>query len=254
MRTEVARTDGEPVRCRLLASRDELDAAGRVIAAVWGEQATALVSPELLRAYTHFGNPVLGAYEGESLSGVSIAFLAPRGEIHLHSHATGVLPSRQHAGVGFALKRAQREWCLANGIAVVTWTFDPMLSRNAYFNLRKLGATAVEFLRDFYGDMADELNRGERSDRLQVRWSTKAARVDRALEGQPIPIADGDVDHWIGIPHDYVELRQRDPSAAQRARDDTADRLERAFAAGLVVADFDPARGYALVPRSSPPV
>jgi predicted GNAT superfamily acetyltransferase len=253
MRTDATTTGGDPVRCRLLVERDELDAAGRVITAVWGEQATALVSPELLRAYAHFGNPVIGAYEGESLVGVSIAFLAPRGEIHLHSHATGVLPSRQHSGVGFALKRAQREWCLANGITIVSWTFDPMLSRNAFFNLRKLGAMAVEFLRDFYGDMADELNRGERSDRLQVRWNTKAARVAGAIGGQTVAVADDDVDNWIAIPRDYVELRQRDPSAAQRARDDTADQLERAFAAGLVVADFDPARGYALVPRSAPP-
>jgi len=243
-------TNGSSVHCRLLDDRRELEDAGRVIAEIWGEQATALASPELLRAYLHYGNPVLGAFDGPSLCGVSIGFLAPRDDIHLHSHITGVRSSHQRSGVGFALKLAQRDWCLANGIDVVTWTFDPMLSRNAYFNLRKLAGVADAFLPDFYGEMADALNRGERSDRLQVRWRVGSERVCRAVQSTPRNGESVDVERWVPIPEDYADLRRRDLAAACSARRATAERLEEAFAEGLVIADFDPTRGYGFVPST----
>ena len=80
------------------------------------------------------------------------------------------------------LKAAQRDWCLARGIDVVTWTMDPMVARNAWFNLHKLGAVGVAFHRDYYGPMDDTFNRGERSDRLEFRWDLRSD-VDVAVEG-----------------------------------------------------------------------
>ena len=218
---------------------------------IWGESATGLVSAELLRAYSHFGNPVIGAFHDGALCGVSIGFLAARGGVHLHSHITGVMPSHQHLGVGFALKVAQRAWCLDNDIDHVTWTFDPMVARNAHFNIRKLGAVSDTLLPDFYGPMSDELNRGDTSDRLEVRWSIAAARVERAIAGGdgPPTALDGSplvIVRTVPVPSDYHALRREDPAAAEQARSTVRAQLTEAFAAGLEVVDFDRAGGYGL--------
>ena len=89
------------------------------------------------------------------------------------------VPTRRHRGVGYALKLAQRAQALELGIKVVRWTFDPMIARNAWFNLGKLGAVADRFHRDFYGAMTDVVNRGERSDRLVIRWALEREPADR---------------------------------------------------------------------------
>ena len=144
------------MQTRLLTEWDELVAASDVVTVVWGDP--ALATPSLLRAYSHYGNPVLGAFDGGVLVGVSFGFLGCEPEVHLHSHVTCALPERQHDGVGFALKQAQGKWCLERGIRLITWTFDPLIARNAYFNLHKLGATARRLLPNFYGAMLDTIN------------------------------------------------------------------------------------------------
>ncbi len=165
---------------RLLTDWDDLVNATEVIFSVWGTGAASLASPSLLKTYAHYGNPVIGAFEGDVLCGVSVAFLAANPEVHLHSHITGVTPSHQHLGIGYQLKMAQRDWCIANGIDLITWTFDPMLARNAYFNLHKLGAHARRFLPNFYGSMDDDINRGDDTDRLEAWWPvTESARARR---------------------------------------------------------------------------
>src|SRR5262249_7464429 len=104
--------------------------------------------------------------------------------LHLHSHMLAVLEPWQARGVGFALKLAQRAAALDAGVSDMRWTFDPMLLRNARFNLVKLGTVGTRLLRDFYGDREDELNRGERSDRFEVSWPLLAERVRSAVAGR----------------------------------------------------------------------
>jgi predicted GNAT superfamily acetyltransferase len=215
------------VACRLLADPDDLAAAAEVVNTVWDDP--TLASPSLLRAYTHFGNPTIGAFVDGVLCGVSIGFLAPSGGVHLHSHITGVLPAWQHLGVGFALKLAQRDWCVANGIDEITWTFDPMLARNAHFNLRKLGARAWTILPNFYGAMDDAINRGDETDRLEVHWMVAAA-----ASGTSVAAAE----RTVALPEDYVALRAADAEAAQAERKRVRVELEDAFAAGLEAIDF----------------
>jgi len=224
------------VSARLLSAWDELTAAVEVVLGVWGPGASSLASPALLRTYTHYGNPVIGAFAGDELCGVSIGFLGSSPEVHLHSHITGVLPTHQHLGIGFELKQAQRQWCADRGIALVTWTFDPMLARNAHFNMRKLGARARVLLPDFYGAMDDDINRGEPTDRLEVRWDVNgdALRVER-----PILRA-------VPIPADYLALRETEPGAAADARHRVRESLLDSFSQGLEVVDFDRERGYLL--------
>ena len=227
-RIEPVATDAvPPVTYRLLGELAELAEAAAVVCEVWDDPALATAS--LLRAYTHFGNPTLGAHDREGrLVGVSVAFLAPAGGVHLHSHITGVLPGHQHLGIGYGLKLAQRRWCLDNGIDEITWTFDPMLARNAHFNLRKLGAVVEAVLPSFYGRMDDAVNRGEVTDRLEAHWY---------LDGRPSPAPDGAA-VTVAIPPDYAGLRAADPAGAELERNRVRAELVDAFAAGLLLVDF----------------
>lgn len=221
---------------RELSSVEECRAAAALVDRVWG--GTRLITPELLRAIATHGGLVLGAYLGDELAGAQMGFLGMEdGRPFLHSHVTGVEPAHQRHGIGFALKIAQRERCLARGIELVTWTFDPMIARNARFNLRRLGAVAVRFLRDFYGPMTDPVNAGERTDRLEVRWELNAPRVESALRGQPA-VASPDALR-VPVPPDYIELRARDAREAAAARDRVAGALEDAMGRGLVAVDLD---------------
>ena len=145
------------------------------------------------------------------------------------------------------------------------WTFDPLVARNAWFNLGKLGAVADRFGRAFYGEMADEINRGDRTDRLVVRWdldpdpfrgsclrAADRAGRRRSIRRAPVPVAgtapssEGGV---VEVPREHAELRQRDADLASRWRDAAAAALEACFGAGLIVGAFDRDRSaYALVP------
>jgi predicted GNAT superfamily acetyltransferase len=249
----------ESIEIRPLASVQDAKDAAALIDRVWGEE--RIVTPALLRALGAHGNPVIGAWRGVEMVGTQMGFvgITEEGPI-LHSHITGVAPGLEHRGVGFALKLAQREWCLAHGVGVVTWTFDPMIARNAYFNLVKLGALGVGFHRDYYGEMADTINIGERSDRLEVRWELRTQRVVRALEGAPSPAPDrhgrvilqeqegrpvrsdpgwGDEGHVIvGVPSDYLGLREGDRDLARAWRDAVAGVLEEAFERGYRATGF----------------
>jgi predicted GNAT superfamily acetyltransferase len=178
------------------------------------------------------------------------------------------LPDRRHRGVGYAMKLAQRAQALEQGIHVARWTFDPLVARNAWLNLGKLGAFADRFGRAFYGEMTDDLNRGDRTDRLVVRWELDPEPGPRpvpgdlpavlAAEGDPAapdptpgvdPDATGAV---IEVPRDHPALRERDPALADRWRDAVALAIEKSFAAGLVVIGFDRERSaYVLGPAGS---
>jgi predicted GNAT superfamily acetyltransferase len=213
----------------------DLEDAVAVVNAVWGDVG-GLVSPALLRTYAHYGNPVIGAFDGDLLCGVSIGFLASSPVVHLHSHITGVLPSHQHLGLGYELKSTQRQWCIDRGIDLVTWTFDPMLARNAHFNLRKLGAVARRILPSFYGVMDDDINRGDDTDRLEISWHLPASDADDRPE----------VVRTVAIPDDYLALRAEDAVQAGAWRADVREQLLAAFADGLEIIDFDRNDGYLL--------
>ncbi|MGD1053633.1 MAG: GNAT family N-acetyltransferase [Candidatus Dormibacteria bacterium] len=167
---------------------DQLGELNRVIDAVWHREGDA-VAPELLRALAHSGNCVLAARSGAGMVGATVSFRGVHeGRPTLHSHITGILPGAQLRGVGLALKLRQRAWALANGIESVTWTFDPLIARNAHFNLTKLGAEAAEYLVDFYGPLHDDANGDDATDRLLAVWTLASPRVARALAGRaPAP-------------------------------------------------------------------
>ncbi len=211
-----------------------------IMAATWGNH--ELLPPEMVVAFAEAGNVPYGAFEGDEMIGYVLGWagIDPQDGLHMHSHMLAALPDRRHKGVGYALKLAQRAQCLDQDIHLVRWTFDPMVARNAWFNLGKLGAVADRFRRNFYGQMSDELNAGERSDRLVVCWD---------LDREPIPRHAPEGAERLEIPREYADLREADPSAAAAERDRVADWLEARIGNGWIVAGFDPnGSSYVLLP------
>lgn len=221
------------VRVAELHDLASLEAAGELLCQVWGaDSPDQLVNLSLLRALSHAGNYVAGAYRDDKLVAVAVAFL---GEGHLHSHITGVMRGGQGAGVGHVLKLHQRGWALRRGIPEIRWTFDPLVRRNAYFNLQKLGATVDEYLVDFYGELTDGINVGDPSDRLLAVWELAGDRATRAVAGT-LPAADpARAGRTVQLPEDIEALRPVDPAAALRWRHAVRDGLLAAFADGLVI-------------------
>ena len=178
------------VRIEELASMAELRLAQRLAAEIWGSAADSPpITAELGRAIGHAGGYLSGAWQAdatgtgpERLIGICVGFLGR--DRCLHSHLCGVDPAARGRQVGYAHKVHQRAWALQAGLAEINWTFDPLVRRNAFMNLVKLGATATHYLPDFYGVMADRLNAGdEHSDRLLVSWVLADPRVAQACAG-----------------------------------------------------------------------
>jgi predicted GNAT superfamily acetyltransferase len=208
----------------------DIERVSTVLEQVWGaEQA---IPGELLRAFQHAGVVLYGAESERRSVGFVFGFLGFEGGLHLHSHMLAVLQDEQDRGVGHALKLAQRAACLERGIEEVRWTFDPLVAKNARFNLVKLGAVAYRYLPGFYGQMTDRLNRDDRSDRFEVRWKLASKRVNRAIRGElEAPATSG---RRIEIPTDYHRIKERDAAAAREWRERSGRAFQECFAAGLV--------------------
>ncbi|MEV0716251.1 GNAT family N-acetyltransferase [Asanoa sp. NPDC050611] len=216
-----------------------------------------LLDARMMRALSYAGNYVVGAFRGDVLIGAAVAFF---GIDHLHSHITGVDPATQSRGAGHAIKLHQRAWALDRHIESVHWTFDPLVRRNAYFNLHKLGARAIRYLPDFYGPMTDGINAGDAtSDRLYIQWDVAspeaiaaAAGDTREINMQAVYAAGADValarDDFgrpspgkavhdgrpllVAVPLDIEALRGTDPSLAVAWRREVGDALCAAFESG----------------------
>lgn len=203
---------------RTLHSASEMATCVTLFNQVWGT-VTPLVGTELLVAINHSGGYVAGAYESDNLVGASFGFLADhRGERALHSHVTGVLPGVQRSGVGRLMKEHQRQWAVERDIPWIVWTFDPLVRRNAWFNIEVLGGHVTEYLAEFYGVMTDSINARDQSDRLVVAWPTD----DQA----PRPTApEGSTRTEVATPDDIIMLRRTDPAAAADWRRTVRDQL-----------------------------
>ncbi len=163
----------------------DLDELARLLQAIWTTPRPTL-EVDLLRALVLAGSYVTGAYSDGRLLGGLVGFWGRRdGEWHLHSHVLGVLPAAQRRGVGFALKQHQRRWCLERGIRTIRWTFDPLVVRNGYFNICRLGAEVTEYHVNLYGQMEDGINAGEESDRAVVTWRLESSKAVAAATGRP---------------------------------------------------------------------
>ena len=180
---------------RELETLGELEAMTALFDEIWEPDAgNPSMRLDLLRALTKAGNYASGAYDAASgaLLGACVGFFGPPAHAELHSHIAGVVPAGLGRSVGFALKVHQRAWCLHRDVRVIAWTYDPLISRNAYFNLVKLGARPVEYLRNFYGVMDDVINGGTETDRMLVHWDLRSLAASDASAGKPRPASFAD--------------------------------------------------------------
>jgi predicted GNAT superfamily acetyltransferase len=237
------------------------------------------VTAEFLRALAHAGNYVAGAFLGDGLVGVSVGFFASPAARAMHSHLAGVSSRLPGKHIGFALKLHQRAWALSRGVTAITWTFDPLVCRNAYFNIAKLAARPVEYLPDFYGAMEDDINSGDDSDRLLVHWSLADDSVARASRGVssgadagdlraagavvaldcdpsgfPATVDTGDSTAstvLVGVPQNIETTRRDNREAAQQWRRAMRQVLGGLMADGGRVTGFDRS-GWYVVERGHP--
>lgn len=121
------------------------------------------------------GGIILGAFVEEKMIGFLYSFPGFNGKsIYLCSHMLGILPPYQKQGIGAKLKRKQAELAKQFGYQFITWTFDPLESKNAYFNLHKLGAKGAHYEENYYGYLQDKLNKGLPTDRMIIEWDVRA--------------------------------------------------------------------------------
>jgi predicted GNAT superfamily acetyltransferase len=229
---------------------------------IWGFEPGALaILKEVMLGYACHGNYVVGAYRDGVIVGASVAnFSSPRSH-ELLSYITGAV---QGAGVGLALKRHQRLWALDHGIQRIIWTFDPLVRRNAHFNLVKLGAVADQYLESHYGPMPDAINAGDESDRMLAIWHLDKPAVQAAARNDPVLVdvppdaepllldRDGyperrDTDAntiLIQVPADIETLRSADPLRARAWRKEVRETMGRLVTEGAVVLGFHGKTSY----------
>ena len=260
---------------RLLESPEDMTLVEELQRIVWPGSETEVVPTHMLITAIHNGGLVLGAFVEEEMVGFIFGFpgleILPDGPHPKHcSHMMGVHPDWRNSGLGFALKRAQWQMIRHQGLNHITWTYDPLLSRNAYLNIAKLGAVCNTYRRSEYGDMRDGLNAGLPSDRFQVDWWLNTPRVGRRLgkrargtltlnhftkaDLQPLyslqTQAEGLLrppEHFSSlsgsillteIPSDFMALKEADFALARDWRFFTREVFETAFDEGYLVTDF----------------
>lgn len=211
---------------------------------------SSVIEPSTLVAMASNGNQVVLARRDGRPVGAAMGFFGAPGQ-SFHSHIVGVLREPSLRGVGFALKLHQRAWCLENGMTTMTWTFDPLIARNAHFNLNKLGADAAAFHPDHYGDMTDGVNLGQGSDRLLMRWQLDRAVGRDRPEAPRDPVPDGD-EIRIPVPRDIEALRAEDPEAAATWRRSSRGAFLSAAGDGWRVENFTPDNEYILRREEAP--
>ncbi|MGM7667771.1 GNAT family N-acetyltransferase [Microbacterium sp. A93] len=197
-----------------------------------------VVDAGTLRALEQSGNYVVGLFDDESgedeMVGASVAFFGAPDQRSMHSHITALLPGYRGRGWGRELKEHQRQWAFSRGVGHITWTFDPLVARNAHFFLTVLGARVTGYAVNNYGIFGGG-DAGDESDRLDVRW---------ALADIAKPPADGAVEATLEIPADVEKMRETDPAAAHEWRLRLRGEMEELLGRGLRIAGFDVARGY----------
>lgn len=208
-----------------------IDAQG-VLDAIRGKE--RVIDAGTLRALQQSGNYVVGLFDDDRMVGASIAFFGAPGRRAMHSHITALLPEYRGRGWGRELKEHQRQWAFSREVGRISWTFDPLVARNAHFFLSVLGARVTGYAVNQYGIFGGG-DAGDESDRLDVEW---------ALADIAKPPASESVVETLAIPTDVESLRESDPEAAHGWRLRLRAEMEQMLGRGLRIAGFDVERGY----------
>ena len=213
------------LQVRNLDSLSDQFLARNVFDLIWAMDSGTEITPNLLQAMIHSGSYLSGAFIDNKIVGAAFAFPATNDGLHIHSHMTAVLPEFRDKGVGYALKIDQWGWAKKNSYSHLSWTFDPLVRRNAKLNIAKLGVDISAYHPNFYGEMPDALNAGDESDRLMVSWRTEADRP-KARELITNPETR---DVLIEIPEDIVAIRSKNQSESMKWRRQVREQFLAAF-------------------------
>ena len=228
------------IKIRPLLTIEDQSMGRAVFDHTWAMDAGTEITPNLLQAMVHSGAYLSGAFIGDECVGAAFAFPATTGGLHLHSHMTAVLDKYRDRGVGYLLKIDQWHWAKKNNYKEITWTFDPLVRRNAKLNLLKLGADIASYHPNFYGDMPDALNAGDESDRVLASWKVIGDKpVSRCEIAEPLAS-----DILIAIPEDIVAIREKDLAENLKWRHKVRDQFVDAFAKDGKVIGFSQNREY----------
>jgi len=247
---------------RTCESLDELGACVALQRQIWGYAEHEVYPLRLFVTLTKIGGHVLGAFTAQ---GKLVGFVASLPAWHgrrryYHSLSLGVLPAHENRGLGRALKLEQRTAALRAGIDSIEWTYDPLRSKNAFFNIERLGAVARRYSPDHYGQVQSRFQQGLPSDRLVAEWWLKSPRVKRALAGKSPRQPTGKPAAVVAVPADFTLIAKTRPAEARRLQLSVREQLQRHFARKLVITAFalegrmgryvlDPARAAGLGAR-----
>ncbi len=178
------------IKIKNIESVEEMTQVEEVQRRVWEGSEIEVVPAHMLIAIVKNGGLLIGAYLDDGKTEQCIGFVfgfpgfyfTPDGPRPMHcSDMLAILSDYRDQGLGYKLKRAQWQMVRHQGLDRIVWTYDPLMSRNAHLNITKLGAVCNTYLRNFYGELRDEINQGLVSDRFQVDWWVNTNRVNQRL-------------------------------------------------------------------------
>jgi len=228
------------INIRPLTSLADQELGRMIFDKTWAMDAGTEITPNLLQAMIHSGAYLSGAFIDGECVGAAFAFPATSGGLHLHSHMTAVLDIFRDKGIGYTLKVDQYKWAKQNNYKEITWTFDPLVARNAKLNILKLGVDISAYYPNFYGDMPDELNAGDESDRVMASLKVVGdVPTPRTAISAPDKSAV-----LIAIPSDIVAIRGKDLVENLRWRRSVRDEFVGVLARGGKVIGFSENNEY----------
>ena len=223
---------------------------------VWRSSDIDVVPIPIFAVAAETGGLVLGAFHGERVIGFTMALAGWRDrKPFLHSHMTAVLEEFRDRGVGRRLKLFQREYALRSGIGMIEWTFDPLITKNAYFNFMRLGAISRRYLPNVYGLTTSPLHAGLPTDRLLAEWHLRSPRVRRILAGKRATPSFSVKAVRLTVPSALEDLKRDNPRAASRIQSQLRGDFLKWFDKGYAATAVAPSKmgvDYILEPWKAP--
>jgi predicted GNAT superfamily acetyltransferase len=228
----------------MLTSHADLEACVALQRRIWGEEYDAVVPASIVKVATKVGGLAAGAFDDGKLIGFVFGITGVENGAVVHwSHMLAVLPEAQNHGVGHSLKEFQREYCRDLGAQAIYWTFDPLVARNAHFNINVLGVRVIKYVPDMYGESTSPVHRGIGTDRFIVSWPVDdvalAARRREVANARELPTGEY---MRLEVPSDIGLLQRSDMAAAQGWRTKTRGTIQDALAHGFVFQGFQRGR------------
>lgn len=226
------------ITIRELAEREEFEQAVELQRTIWSFSDLELIPVRFFIVASKVGGQVLGAFDGNRMVGFLLAVpgIKRGGQSYLHSQMLGILPDYRDHGLGRRMKLRQRDIALARGIQLIEWTFDPLESRNAFFNLHRLGAIVRRYVPNQYGRTSSALHSGLPTDRFIAEWWIGSDHVINVLSGESAPIEPL---ARIPLPLDIGTLRHESPEKAREVQKSIHEACQEYFLQDLAIVGFE---------------